>query len=166
MHSSVAEHWLPPLLSVVGSMVGSVEVAVVDAVVDAVPPPEVLPSPLSLSVARSQPIASGATIRTVPDRSQVVFATAPRSEGSHPLPGSLFRVGAGGALKTLLSGSQLFASVDLSPDAGLAITAEQPASGALTVTVADTEVQSTVSLTLGTAPPSDKEAPVEVLVQP
>ena len=30
-------------------------------------------SPLSLSVARSQPIASGATIRTVPDRSQVVF---------------------------------------------------------------------------------------------
>jgi hypothetical protein len=123
-------------------------------------------SPLSLSVARSQPIASGATIRTVPERSQVVFATAPRSEGSHPLPGSLFRVGAGGALKTLLSGSQLFASVDLSPDAGLAITAEQPASGALTVTVADTEVQSTVSLTLGTAPPSDKEAPVEVLVQP
>ncbi len=123
-------------------------------------------SPLSLSVARSQPIASGATIRTVPDRSQVVFATAPRSEGSHPLPGSLFRVGAGGALKTLLSGSQLFASVDLSPDAGLAVTAEQPASGALTVTVADTEVQSTVSLTLGTVPPSDKEAHVEVLVQP
>lgn len=123
-------------------------------------------SPLSLSVARSQPIQSGATIRTVPDRSQVVFATAPRSEGSHPLPGSLFRVGAGGTLKTLLRGSQLFASVDLSPDAGLAVTAEQPASGSLTVTVADTEVQSTASLTLGTAPPTDREAPVAVVVQP
>ena len=91
-------------------------------------------SPLWLSVARSQPIASGATIRTVPERSLVVFATAPRTEGNRPQPGSLFRVGAGGALKTVITGPQLFPSVDLSPDAGLAVAAEQSISGCLLYT--------------------------------
>ncbi len=123
-------------------------------------------SPLWLSVARSQPIASGATIRTVPERSLVVFATAPRTEGNRPQPGSLFRVGAGGALKTVITGPQLFPSVDLSPDAGLAVAAEQNISGPLTVTVADTEIQSTASLTLGTATAASDKAPIAIVVQP
>jgi hypothetical protein len=123
-------------------------------------------APLSLTVARSRPVQSGATIRTVPERSLVVFATAPRSEGSQPQPGALFRVGGSGILKTVLSGTQLFPSVDLSPDAGLAVAAEQNGSGPLAITVADTELRSTASLSLGTAPSSAERAPVSVVVQP
>ena len=96
----------------------------------------------------------------------MVFATAPRTEGNRPQPGSLFRVGAGGALKTVITGPQLFPSVDLSPDAGLAVAAEQSISGPLTVTVADTEIQSTASLTLGTATAASDKAPIAIVVQP
>lgn len=125
--------------------------------------------PLALSVARSRPVVSGATIRAVPERSLLVFATAPRSEGSRPQPGALFRVGGGGILKTVISGTQLFPSVDLSPDAGLAVAAEQPQSGPLTVTVADTEIKSTASLSFGSATADSAKSvgsPVSLWVQP
>lgn len=123
-------------------------------------------APLSLSVGRSRPIASGATIRTVPERSQVVFATAPRDDGPKALPGALFRVAEGGQIKSVLSGGQTFPSVDLSPDAGLAIAAELSKDGPLSVTVADTEVRSTASLSLGSAMATGDKAKIVLLVQP
>ena len=95
--------------------------------------------------------------------------TRPRGEGSRPQPGALFRVGGGGILKTVISGTQLFPSVDLSPDAGLAVAAEQSGSGPLTVTVADTEIKSTASLSFGSATTDNAKSlgsPVSLWVQP
>lgn len=123
-------------------------------------------APLSLTVGRSRPIASGATIRAVPERSQVILATAPRADGPKSLSGSIFRVAEGGVLKSVLSGGQIFASVDVSPDAGLAIAAEQSKEGPLSVTVADTEVHATASFTLGSKTQPGDNAKVELWVQP
>ncbi len=123
-------------------------------------------APLSLTVGRGRPIASGATIRAVPEKSQVILSTAPRVDGPKSIPGSIFRVAEGGVLKSVLSGGQLFASVDVSPDAGLAIAAEQSKDGPLSVTVADTEVRATASFTLGSAAPVSAGGKVELLVQP
>ena len=123
-------------------------------------------APLALTVGRSRPIASGATIRAVPERSQVLFSTAPRGEGQKAQPGSLFRVAEGGTLKAVLSGGPLVHSVDVSPDAGLAVCAEQGKDSPLAVTAADTEIRSTASFSLGSTTAAADPSSTMLLVQP
>lgn len=133
-------------------------------------------SPVSLAVGRGRPVVSGASIRNVPERSFVVFATGPQGEGDQTTKAALHRLSGDGELKTIAEHNEPTVGLDLDPDAGLAVAVLHTKGGPLSVSALDTGHknaatfvigQPLASRTSGASEPSEKKrAAVELVVQP
>lgn len=123
--------------------------------------------PVQLALSRTPPVSSGATIRTPPEKA-TVFLTTVASSTTRARP-ALWRSDLLGHITQLDAGkadvdSALFAGLDISPDARLAVT-QRIGRGAAgrTLAVTDLETQTDVTMSLGPSEEADLHAPYDRL---
>ncbi len=128
-------------------------------------------APVRLALGRAPPVASGASIRTPPEKAALYFtAVAPEALGGGEPTGALLHADPSGGTQVVYAGSELLGGVDLTPDAVVALCASlTPGRQGLSATAAHIESHATVTLPLGPTDEGDRRPPytaTDVSVQP